>query len=433
MKRDIYSHLQSWKNDPNRKPLILRGARQVGKTYILKEFGEQNYARTVYLNFELQPKLKNLFETNLDPVRIIRDISLLMDQQIEPQNTLIFFDEIQECPNALTALKYFQEQAIEYHIVCAGSLLGITISQAKGFPVGKVTFLELYPCCFFEFLDAIGQSQLRQFLEELTKIEPLTTAIHEKLIGLLKIYYLVGGMPEVINTYKTNHDLIKVRKTQKDIIDTYILDFSKHAPGSDVIKINNLWNNIPQQLAKENKKFSYTALQKGARAREYETSIRWLIDAGLALQSYCISTPKLPIASYHDPKAFKIFLLDVGLLCAMADLSAKTLLSAEQLFTEFKGALTENYVAQQLKAKFNSNLYYWSSQGKAEVDFILQLQGEISPLEVKSGTSTKQKSLNVYKEKFQPKKLYRTSLLNLSNTDNFYNFPLYMISLLGSL
>lgn len=428
MKRDLYKQLIAWKKDPNRKPLVLRGARQVGKTFLLKKFGKSEFENTLYINFEASPDVKNFFEGDLQPQRILRDLSVYFNHEINPAATLIFFDEIQECAKALTSLKYFQEQASEYFIVSAGSLLGIKLSKAKGFPVGKVNFLTLYPCSFFEFLDATGKEKLRTYLEEIASFESIPGPIHEQLIELLRFYYFVGGMPEAVKVFSEQENLNQVRKIQKDILDAYLLDFSKHAPAHEVMKITATWESVPGQLARENKKFTYSMITKNARSRDYENSIQWLSDAGLIHRSFCVTAPRLPIESYSNKNSFKIFLLDVGLLSAVSQVSAKSILQGSELFTEFKGALTENFVAQELKVKVGGDLYYWASKGEAEVDFVIPHENEIYPLEVKAVTNTKQKSLKLYEEKYHPRYRSRASLLNLKKEDNFCNYPLYLIA-----
>jgi uncharacterized protein len=428
MKRDLYSKLLEWKASSDRKPLVLRGARQVGKTYILKAFGSSEFEQTLYINFEESPTIKKIFETDLDPRRILQDLSIYFNVNISASSTLIFFDEIQECPNALTSLKYFQEQASEYYIVSAGSLLGIKLSKAKGFPVGKVNFLTLYPCNFFEFLDAIGKSKLRLFLDDIKVPMPISEAVHEQLIGLLRYYYYVGGMPEAVRCFSSNSDLNDVRRIHSDILDAYLLDFSKHAPSNDIMKIAAVWRSIPAQLAKENKKFMYSVIDNKARSRIYEDAIHWLNDAGLIHQSYCVSVPRLPLDSYSNKNIFKVFMLDVGLLSTLSQLSAKTILNNEKLFVEFKGALTENFVAQELKASLDSELYYWTSEGKAEIDFMIPFEGEIYPLEIKSGKGSKNKSLTTYVQKYHPRVALRASLSNLKKDNDFCNYPLYLIS-----
>lgn len=426
MKRDVYQQLLDWKITERRKPLILRGARQVGKTFLLKEFGKLEYPQYVYINFEEQPETKKFFTGNIEPERILRDISLYLNRTITISD-LIIFDEIQECPEALTSLKYFNEQANQYHVCAAGSLLGIKLSQAQGFPVGKVNFLDLYPLTFFEFLNAINKSKLREYLENITKFEPIAEPIHQQLIEILRLYLFIGGMPEAVKHYAQHENLLEIRAIQKEILTAYLLDFSKHAPTTEIMKITNIWQLIPGQLAKENKKFIFSAISKSARAREYENAIQWLNDAGLIHKSYRIETPRLPPESYADKNIFKIFLLDIGLLGAMCQLPVKILLQGDELFTEFKGALTENLVAQSLKAKYSNELYYWSSEGTAEVDFLVPVDMQILPLEVKANVSRKKKSLQVYEQKYQPKVLTRASLMNLKQDGKICNYPLYLM------
>ena len=413
MKRNIFNKLQNWRHSTSRKPLILQGARQVGKTYILESFAKAEFKHYAYINFEQDDRAKQIFERDLKPERIIKALELHLEIKIIANNTLIFFDEIQACPNALNSLKYFCEQASEYFIAAAGSLLGIKLSNDKGFPVGKVNFLELHPMSFFEFLQALGKTQLSQHLIELNKFEPLNTAIHDNLCDLLKIYLYVGGMPEAVKTYIEKEDFFAVRQVQEEIIKAYLLDFAKHAPNNQIMKITGIWNSLPDQLAKENKKFVFSILKSGARAREYEIALQWLMDAGLIYISYNITTPKLPLKAYLDHNAFKIYCLDVGILGALSDLDAKIILEKNTLFTEFKGALTENVAAQLLKCAGIKQLFYWTSAHTAEVDFIVPFENTILPLEIKSGTSTKQKSLMVYDVKYQPTILNRASLLNL--------------------
>jgi predicted AAA+ superfamily ATPase len=427
MKRDFYSKLIAWKNTPGRKPLVLRGARQVGKTTLLKKFGSAEFKNVLYVNFEKTPSVKQFFDNDLHPPDILRDLGIYYDQEINPASTLIIFDEIQECPNALTSLKYFQEQASEYFIASAGSLLGVKLAKSKGFPVGKVNFLTLYPCSFFEFLNAIGKEKLRSYLEEIHSAEAIAEPIHQQLLELLRFYYYVGGMPEALNCYAQTQDLDKVRTIHREIIDAYLLDFSKHAPANEIMKLSESWGSIPSQLAKENKKFIYSNINDSARAREYESSLQWLSDAGLIHRSFCIDIPRLPIDHYSNKKLFKVFMLDVGLLSTMSQLPAKAIIHGDTLFTEFKGALTENFVAQELKVHLNTELYYWKSKSEAEVDFVLPYEGEILPLEVKSGTSTKQKSLAIYREKYHPRFATRVSLMNLRKENEFYNYPLYLV------
>lgn len=427
MKRDAYKKLLEWKKDPNRQPLLLQGARQVGKTYLLREFGQENYKQCAYINFEETPGCKSFFELDLKPQRIVKDLGIYLEMKIEPESTLIIFDEIQECPNALTSLKYFCENAPEYHVVSAGSLLGVKLSQARGFPVGKVHFFNLYPMSFFEFLDAVNRPLLRKMLEDINMITPIPEPHHVHLIELLKIYFYVGGMPKPVLRYVETDDLIKVREAQDDILKAYMQDFAKHASPLLVMRITQIWESIPIHLGKENKRFIFTAIKKSARAREYEEAIQWLLDAELIYRVTSITAPRLPLSSYGDHETFKVYLLDVGLLGAMCRLPGRVILEGNQLFVEFKGSLTENYVAQGLKTANGGVLYYWKSEKDAEVDFLLEHDGEIFPLEVKSGTSSKKKSLLVYNKKYQPRLISRTSLMNLKQDGNCCNYPLYLI------
>jgi hypothetical protein len=428
MKRDLYKKLLHWKQDPARQPLLVQGARQVGKTYLLKEFGAQEFKNFCYINFEETPACKAFFEADLKPHRILRDLGIHLEMKIDPETTLIIFDEIQECPNALTSLKYFCEHAPEYFVTAAGSLLGVKLSGARGFPVGKVHFCHLFPMSFFEFLDAVNKSMLRAMLEEIKRFEPIAEPHHQQLLGLLKIYFYVGGMPKPVLRYHQTGDLDIVRETQEDILKAYVHDFAKHAPPSLVMKITQIWDSVPVHLGKENKKFIFSALKKSARARDYEESLQWLLDAELIYKVHQVSTPKLPLKSYGEHEAFKVYLLDVGLLGAMCRLPARVIVEGDQLFIESKGTFAENYVAQALKAVFEDALYYWASDREAEVDFLLESEGEIFPLEVKSGTSTKKKSLLVYQEKYHPPVLSRASLMNLKKDGHLCNYPLYFIS-----
>lgn len=426
MKRDLYSACLNWKKSKTRKPLIIRGARQVGKTYLLKEFGKNEYSNFVYLNFEEDPKLNDLFSNVLKPAIILENIKIYMNVDIEPESTLLIFDEIQESPSALNSLKYFQEQVTPFHIAAAGSLLGIKLANTKGFPVGKVSFLDLYPLSFMEFLTALNKAKLRDLLTKTAQFSEIPNPIHSELINLLKKYIIVGGMPEAVVQFIKDENLSSVRQIQHEILDGYLLDFAKHAPKADILKITQVWQSIPSQLAKENKKFVFSALRKSARGREYESAIQWLADAGLIHKSYNISTPKIPLSGFANNHAFKVFLLDVGLLSTMSQLPIKLMVEEFQMFSEFNGALTENFVAQELTAN-QTNLYYWTSEGIAEVDFIVQKDTSLMPLEVKAGVSRKKKSLLVYAAKYKSKYLLRSSLMNLKKDGEIYNIPLYLI------
>ncbi|MBF8263761.1 MAG: hypothetical protein HW387_1426 [Parachlamydiales bacterium] len=428
MLRDIYQLLGSWKSSSRRKPLILNGARQVGKTYALKHFGQTSYKKIAYLNFEKDEKLAQYFEGTLDPKQLIKILSIHTEVDIEPLHTLLVLDEIQECPKALNSLKYFCEDANEYHVVAAGSLLGVKTAGEKGFPVGKVNFLHMYPMTFFEFLVALGQEKTCRFLEEYHTYEPIPTPIHEKLIQLLKLYFFIGGMPEAVAEYVKNESLNVVREIQLEILNAYEKDFAKHAPFNEIMKITTVWKQVHRQLAKENKKFIFAAIRKSARGRDYEDAIQWLSDAGLIHKSFLVESPKFPLSAYADSNIFKIFLADVGLLGAQGNLSPQTVIDGDLLFTEFKGALTENYVAQELIARRCKEPYYWASEGIAEIDFLIEEDHEIYPLEVKSGPSQKKKSLIVYNQKYSPAKLIRATTMNLKHDGDIYNCPLYLIS-----
>lgn len=429
MKRDLYQKLKEWKESPNRKPLILKGARQVGKTYLVEVFAKSEYPHFASFNFDEDPGLKTLFEHELTPTSLLQKLEIYCEKKIQPEQSLIFFDEIQTCTRALSSLKYFQEKMPNYHIIAAGSLLGIKLEKKDSFPVGKVNFLNLYPLSFFEFLDSVGKNSLRTYLENKTSWEPIEEIFHQQLLELLKQYMVIGGMPEVVARFADHHDFQKVRILQNEILKTYEFDFVKHAEKNDVMKISLLWDSVPKQLAKENKKFMFSVVRESARARDYETAIQWLTDSGLIHKVVHTETIRLPLKAYAQEKNFKVYALDVGLLSARVGLNPKILLEENKLFVEYKGTLTENFVAQELIQKHNSDLYYWTSSGTAEVDFILEVGGEVFPLEVKGGFSRNKKSLRVYGEKYSPKKLSRASLRNFKNDGGFSNYPLYAVSL----
>lgn len=428
MKRDIYEQLKKWKKSNRRKPLVLNGARQVGKTYSLKSFGKDSYKKIAYLNFEKEEKLKQYFDETLDPKQLVKILSIHTEVEINSRDTLLILDEIQECPKALNSLKYFCEEANGYHVVAAGSLLGVKIAKEKGFPVGKVNFLHMYPLTFFEFLTALGHEQTREFLETYSSYEPLPNPMHDKLMQLLKIYFFIGGMPEAVAEYTSSENLNIVREVQLEILEAYEKDFAKHAPPGEIMKITTVWKQTHRQLAKENKKFVFSAIRKSARGRDYEEAIQWLLDAGLIHKSWLVKSPKFPLSAYANNHTFKIFLADVGLLGAQSNLSPKVIIEGDILFTEFKGALTENYVAQELIATQQNELYYWTSEGVAEIDFLVEKQHEIYPIEVKAGKSQKKKSLMVYNQKYSPSKLIRSTTMNLKHDGSVYNHPLYFIS-----
>jgi predicted AAA+ superfamily ATPase len=423
MIREAYSFLQHWKKQSNRKPLIIQGARQVGKTWLMKEFGLNEYKQTAYFNFESTPELHRIFKHGYNIQQIINALNILAGFQIQSNETLIIFDEIQACPEAITALKYFQENGPEYSIFAAGSLLGVAIHSGVSFPVGKVDFMTLYPLSFHEFLIAMGKLDLLKALkqEDFTLIE----IFKNQYIELLKQYYFIGGMPEVVAHFAVNADYKKARDLQKNIINAYENDFSKHAPIAQLPRIRMVWKSIVGQLAKENSKFVYNILRTGARAKDFELAIEWLKDAGLIIISNRISKPGIPLSAYADWTSFKVYLNDVGLLCAMGDLSPEIVLNPHALFIEFKGAVSEQFILQQLVSQ-NHKAYYWSPvNGKSEVDFVIQKENKVIPIEVKSSENLKSRSLRVYFEKYKPDLIIRTSLAGYKQQDWMQNIPLY--------
>lgn len=426
MYRYKIEELKKWKESSTRKPMIIRGARQVGKTWLMKEFGKEFYEKCAYINFDDNSRMNKLFEEDFDLDRIIQGLKIESGVNIEPENTLIIFDEIQETPKALKALKYFCENAREYHIISAGSLLGVAIHEGTSFPVGKVDFMDLTPLSFFEFLEALGENELLKLLKN--NDFPMIEVFNTKIKEYLKLYYYVGGMPEVVNAYATNKDLKEVRKIQKELLAAYEQDFSKHAPSNIVPRIRQLWNNIPTQLAKENKKFIYGLIKEGARAREYEIALSWLIDCGIVYQINRVNNCKVPLSAYQDFNAFKLYLLDVGLLAAMAEIDEKTLLNGNEIFVEFKGSLTEQYVLCQLKQCTDLNVFYWTADtGTAEIDFITQIRGNNVPIEVKANENLQAKSLKTFVQKYNTEINVRTSMSNYRKEDWLINVPLYSI------
>lgn len=426
MYRAALEKLFQWKESRNRKPLIIEGARQVGKTWLMKEFGKQAYKETIYINFDSNTIMSELFATDLNTERLIMGIELYSGKKIDPANTLLIFDEVQEVPRALSSLKYFCENAPEYHIVCAGSLLGIALHGGTSFPVGKVNFLKLYPLSFKEFLMAVTGEQFARLLE--SQDYAMISSFKQTYVDALKQYYFVGGMPEVVQSFAQQKDFGEVRRIQQRILEAYEHDFSKHAPIEIVPKIRMLWNSIPSQLAKENKKFIYGLVREGARAKDYETAIMWLSDCGLVHKVSRVNTAALPLKAYEDLKAFKLFLVDVGLLGCMTGISQRTLLEGNQLFVEFKGALTEQYVCQQLKTLEDIGVYYYTNErSSCEVDFVLDTGERIIPVEVKAETNLKAKSLKVYREKFAPELSIRSSMADYKQEEGLVNLPLYAI------
>lgn len=428
MERTLIEELHNWKDKSDRKPLILRGARQVGKTWLLKDFGKRFFKEVCYINFEQKDVLGAIFEGTLSPKRIIEQLSVYSGKKILPENTLIIFDEVQEMPRALTSLKYFAEEAPEYAICCAGSLLGVALHEGTSFPVGKVEFLDLYPLSFREFLLANGEEMLLDYILKDGNRE--LAAFTERLTDYLKKYLVIGGMPSAILKWLDTHDFFEVDDVQKQLVAAYENDFSKHAPRQMIEKIRYVWDSIPSQLAKENRKFVYGLVREGARAREYEDSLMWLSDAGEIIRTYNISKPDIPLKAYANLKSFKVFLLDVGLLRCLSGVSPKVILEGSRIFEEFKGALTEQYVCQelQLHKRLQTN-FYWTSSSSAEVDFLISDGMEVFPLECKAGLTMNAKSLKVYRQKYKPRLSLRTSLLPYSRNEEegIINIPLYML------
>ena len=421
--------LLQWKNSTYRKPLILKGVRQVGKTWILKEFGRRYYENTAYFNFDENMEYKQFFETTKEVDRILQNLMLASGQKILPEKTLIIFDEVQDCPNVINAMKYFCENAPEYHIVCAGSLLGIALAKPSSFPVGKVNFMQIDPMTFTEFLLANGDENLVSYLNSINTIEPIPDAFYNPLYEKLKMYYVTGGMPEPVLMWTKERDVEAMQEALFGIINAYERDFAKHPDISEFPKISMIWKSIPSQLARENKKFIYKVVKEGARAREYEDALQWLVDARLVHKVYRSTAPGLPISAYDDLSAFKIYLVDVGLLRRLAQLAPTAFGEGNRLFTEFKGALSENYVLQTLVTQFEVMPRYWSQNNPPyEVDFIIQRENDIFPVEVKAELNTKSRSLKKYVELFGDKiKLrIRFSMDNLKLDEDVLNIPLFM-------
>ncbi len=429
MHRQAIEQLINWKNKPKRKPMLIKGARQVGKTWLMREFGRQNYKNVAYISFNDNENAKLVFEKSYDVSDIISNLELISGTKINPAETLIILDEIQECDRALNALKFFKENAPEYNIVAAGSLLGVALKHKNiSFPVGQVEFLELRPLSFYEFLCALGEDQLAELVQQANKFNQIEI-MHEKLTQLLKHYLYVGGMPEVVAAYIENKDFHEVREIQNQILQGYQSDFSKYIDTRSVPRLQSVWDSIPHQLAKENKKFAYNIVAKGARAREYEEAIEWLILCGLVHRVNRISKPFLPLAGYTDSAAFKLFMLDCGLLCAKASLDVNTILSNSEIFTEYKGALTEQYVLQELKCINELPVAYWASESAiAELDFVFQFREQVIPMEVKATINLKARSLQSYREKYNQQLAVRTSLANYKTDGNLYDIPLYLIA-----
>lgn len=426
MYRIAIEKLYKWKSNKHRKPLIIEGARQVGKTWLMKEFGRHAYKNTVYINFDSNLRMTNLFSADLDTDRLILGLELYAGHKIDPESTLLIFDEVQEEPRAIASLKYFYENVPQYHIVCAGSLLGIALHKGTSFPVGKVDFLKLYPLSFTEFLMATDKERFAELLKK--RDYEMITSFKQTYIDALKHYYFVGGMPEAVQCFAKSKDFNEVRNIQKRILAAYEQDFSKHALNEIVPKIRMLWNSVPSQLAKENKKFIYGLVREGSRAREYEIAIMWLSDCGLVHKVSRVNEAGIPLKAYEDLKAFKLFVVDVGLLGCMTGLHRHTLLDGDDLFAEFKGALTEQYVCQQLKTIEDLGIYYYTNdRGSCEIDFVIDTGEHIVPVEAKAETNLRAKSLKTYHERFSPELSVRTSMADYKEEDWLINLPLYAI------
>ena len=429
MYRNAIEHLNTWKQKQNKKPMIIRGARQVGKTWLMNEFGKTAYEKTVYISFDNNLQMKELFAIDMRIERIIVGLELYAGHKIDAESTLLIFDEVQEVPQALASLKYFNETAPQYQIVCAGSLLGVALHEGTSFPVGKVEFMDLYPLSYFEFLKAMGKEQ---FVEMLEKGDfDMVGIFKQEYIDSLKYYYYVGGMPEVVQSFADNRDFNEVREIQERILGAYEQDFSKHAPKEVVPRIRMLWNSISTQLTKENKKFIYGLIKEGARAKDYEMALMWLTDCGLVHKVHRVAAPNIPLKAYEDIKAFKLFLVDVGLLGCMTRLDQSIILEGNRLFKEFKGILTEQYVLQQLKTLKGVETYYWTNdRNSAEVDFLIDIGSEVIPIEVKAEVNLNAKSLKVFFEKFQPKTTIRTSMTDYRQEEWLLNLPLWAVETL---
>lgn len=426
MQRFLMDDLITWKNKNNRKPLILKGARQVGKTWLMKEFGKNQFKKTAYISFYNNPRMQKVFEDDYDINRIIMNINIEAQIEVTPGDTLIIFDEIQECPRAMESLKYFCENASEYVVIAAGSLLGVALHSGLSFPVGKVETLELHPMNFREFLLAMGENMLVELLEKRNYV--YISDVKDKYIFWLKNYYYVGGMPEIVSFFAEHKDYVEVRNMQNEILQQYEGDFGKHTPSNELPRIRMVWNSIPMQLAKENKKFFFGKIKEGARAKEFETAIEWLQDCGLIQKVYKVNKPAMPLKAYTEFSAFKIYLLDVGLLGALSELDAETLLEGNSIFVEFKGALTEQYVLQQIISDTQYKPYYYAGEKSTyEVDFLIQKGKAIVPIEVKAEENLRAQSLRFYNDKFQPAYAIRTSMADYREQDWLINLPLYAI------
>ena len=432
MQRDITIKLAKWKEKKKRKPLVVIGVRQCGKTYIIDDFGNKHYDEIASFNFEKQEVLASIFENDYDIDRIIFELGLFIGKTIKPEKTLIFFDEIQACSRAITSLKYFCENAPEYHIICAGSLLGVKLSSESSFPVGKVEFVTMYPMSFSEFVRANGEDMLADYISDFDISKTLPDAIGNKMSHLLRQYYVTGGMPEVVQTWCDTKDIEQVEAKQQEIIDGYEFDFAKHAPIKDFPKLTEIWKSIPIQLARDNNKFIFGHVKKGWRSKDLEDALEWLVNAGLVYKVCQIEKPFLPLSAYEKPTAFKLYLCDIGLLRKLSNVPYQVILDSSTIYTEFKGAMTENYVLCELVKKVYETPYYWNSGNTAEVDFVIQSGSEIIPIEVKSEKNVKARSLAEYRKKYSPKYAVKTSMKNDISGKEVLNIPLYIISSLNN-
>ena len=431
MERLIFSKLEQWKNSPTRKPLVLRGARQVGKTWVMKEFGKRYFKNVAYINFDNNAAMKALFEGDYDISRIILALSAETGVSIKARDSLIIFDEIQEVPRALSSLKYFCENAPEYSVIAAGSQMGVALHNGTSFPVGKVDLMTLYPFSFVEFLMACGNEQMVSVLE--SGDWPLITALKSKFISLMKEYFYVGGMPQALQTFIDEQDWFKVREIQENLLEVYAQDFSKHASGMLSTRLKQVWTSLPAQLSKENKKFMYGQVKKGARAKDFELAIQWLSDCGLIHLVHSISKPGYPLKAYEELDSFKIYMNDVGLLCALGNTDIKTILDDNSFFVEFKGAVTEQYVLQQILSCTDFKPFYYSSPNSSgEIDFMIQMEDQIVPIEVKSAENLQAKSLKAFHQKYGNRFSVRTSLSDFRRDDWLTNIPLYAIPFIGN-
>ncbi len=428
MKRLLTDKILNWKSSANRKPLLLRGIRQSGKTWLLTEFGRLNYEDTAYFNFEKNDSISKIFDKDLEPKRILTELGVLYGKAIKPGKTLIIFDEIQLCSRAITSLKYFYESTPEHHIASAGSLLGIALASPTSYPVGKVDMMTLRPMNFYEYLLSNREDMLLEYLsEKKDQPEPIPDAFAEKLLDHLKQYYIVGGMPEAVSVWLTTKNISETENTQQDILNLFELDFAKYAPAYQIPKLSMIWNSIPAQLAKENGKFVYGLLRKGAGAREFEDAMAWLQNAGMTYKVFKVRKPSVPLKAYEDKSYFKLYFPDVGLLRKMANLSAKSILQEDRLYQEFKGAMAENYCLQELVSALDVIPHYWSSGNLAEIDFITQFTDKIIPIEVKAAENVRSKSLSVYRKKYSPPLSVKASRRNISYSNGLLYWPLYLL------